>query len=176
MSSPAVPATQRAQLPVGSLALYESVPEGSRAFVVARAVVDPDPESQLAKVFDPGFDPYSTVVVDRGPAVSGAEVARRATIREDTTTRVVVEASVPEGGGYLVLLDSFDPGWRVKVGGKEAELLRADGVFRAVRLDAGTHEVQFRYVPRGLVVGAAISLVSLALLAVAFSRRDPSST
>jgi len=70
----------------------------------------------------------------------------------------------------LVLLDSFDPGWTAYVDGARAEVLRADGVFRAVRLTAGKHDVRFEYVPRGLWLGAAISVVTAALLAAAWIR------
>ena len=173
MSRPSVPSEERARLPVGSLALYETTPDGSRAFVVTRAVVEPDPQVQLARLFDPAFDPFSSVVVDReppAPASTGSAAPARATIRSSTSTSVVVDASVPEGGGYLVLLDSFDPGWKVAVNGRDAELLRAAGVFRAVRLAAGTHAVRFRYRPGALSVGAAISLLSIVLLAVVAGR------
>jgi membrane protein YfhO len=169
MSHPAVPSEERARLPIGSLALYESATPGSRAFVVTRAVVEPDPQAQIARIFDPAFDPFSTVVLDReppAPASAGPGAAAGATIRSSTSTSVVVDASVPDEGGYLVLIDSFDRGWKVEVDGRKAELLRADGAFRAVRLAAGTHVVGFRYVPRALLLGAATSLVATVLLAI----------
>jgi hypothetical protein len=171
MAPPSLPATRLAEIPFPPLALYESDPHGTRAFVVSSAVAEPDAGAAIAKLFDPSFDPSWTVVLDRGDGGAPSGARGKAMIREDGASAVAVDAEAPEGGGYLVLLDSDDPGWRVDVDGAKAEVLRADGVFRAVRLTAGKHEVRFRYVPRGWVPGTAISLAALALVAFALTRR-----
>jgi len=83
--------------------------------------------------------------------------------------RVRVEADLNEPG-YLVLVDAWDPGWRVSVDGREAALLRANIAFRAVALPAGAHVVDFVYRPRSLLIGLAVSGAALlAVLAVALS-------
>jgi hypothetical protein len=169
-SPPSVESKKLADVPFGGLALYESEPRGARAFVVSSAVAEPDVEAAVARLFNPSFDPSWTVVLDRLEGGNPSGARGTATMREDVDRSVVVDAEAPEGGGYLVLLDSFDPGWKAYVDGARAEVVRADGVFRAVRLSAGKHEVRFRYVPRGFVAGASISLVALGLLAVALIR------
>jgi len=169
-SAPTLQAVRLRDVPFGSVALYESEPSGSRAFVVSSAVAEPDAEAQIAKLFDPSFDPFWTVVLDRLHEAQPSGARGTATIREDSGRSVVVDAEAPEGGGYLVLLDSFDGGWKAYVDGARAEVVRADGVFRAVRLPAGRHEVRFGFVPRGLFVGGAISLATLAVLGVALAR------
>ncbi|HJQ99145.1 MAG TPA: YfhO family protein [Candidatus Polarisedimenticolaceae bacterium] len=170
-SAPTLQAVRLAEVPFGSVALYESEPRGSRAFVVSSAVAEPDVDAQLAKLFDPSFDPSWTVLLDRLDDAQPSGARGTAMIREDSGRAVVVDAEAPEGGGYLVLLDSFDRGWKAYVDGARAEVVRADGLFRAVRLPAGRHEVRFGFVPRGLVLGAGISLVTAALLALASLRR-----
>jgi hypothetical protein len=52
-------------------------------------------------------------------------------------------------------------------------VLRADAIFRAVPVGAGEHTVAFRYAPRSLYVGLAVSAVALALVVamIAFGRR-----
>jgi hypothetical protein len=64
-------------------------------------------------------------------------------------------------GGYLTLLDTYDSAWRVRVDGQPAPLLRANALFRAVRLTRGEHVVEFRYRPTPLYAGGTISLVTL---------------
>ncbi|MHB1293848.1 MAG: YfhO family protein [Anaerolineae bacterium] len=67
--------------------------------------------------------------------------------------RVQLQATVDEES-YLILADLDYPGWEAEVDGRPAEILSAEGVFRAVRLEQGTHEVVFHYHPtmlRGLV-------------------------
>lgn len=87
--------------------------------------------------------------------------------------RVRVETNQP---GWLVLNDTFYPGWRATVDGTPAEILRANALVRAVAVPAGTHRVEFVYAPRSLEIGAAISLGTLLVLALLFVldfRRKP---
>ena len=65
--------------------------------------------------------------------------------------------------GYLVLSDTYYPGWRVYVDGEERRLLRANHAFRAVWLEAGEHQVLFHYDPLSFKVGAIVSLSALSL-------------
>jgi uncharacterized membrane protein YfhO len=75
--------------------------------------------------------------------------------------RVSVEVDVRGSGAYLVLLDAWYPGWEASVDGGAAEILRANGLFRAVRVPEGSHTVEFVYRSSPLIVGGVISLVSL---------------
>jgi hypothetical protein len=53
--------------------------------------------------------------------------------------------------GLLVLHDIYYPGWIAEIDGRLAPILRADELFRAVELPAGTHRVMFRFTPFSLV-------------------------
>jgi hypothetical protein len=67
-------------------------------------------------------------------------------------SEIVVEAVAPPGGGWLVLNDVFHPWWFATLDGEEAEILRANVLFRAVPLPEGKHEVRFEFHPlRGLM-------------------------
>ena len=61
-------------------------------------------------------------------------------------TQVVLTATVRESS-YLVLADLFYPGWEAKVDSEAAPILSVDGVFRAVALRPGNHEIVFSYHP-----------------------------
>ena len=74
--------------------------------------------------------------------------------------RVVVEVDAGSEG-YLVLTDAHYPGWQATLDGQEVPILRADVLFRAVRVPAGAHTVEFRYRPRTFQVGMAISALTL---------------
>lgn len=60
--------------------------------------------------------------------------------------RVVVRCSATEAA-YLVLADLDYPGWRATLDGADVPITVAEGLFRAVALPAGTHEVVFTYHP-----------------------------
>ena len=126
------------------------------------------PASQaLARVAAGDFDFRRSVILERSPA--GLEPSRSrtpvrpATIVAYAPERVEIEVQA-ERPGLLVLSDSFFPGWRVWVDDRESEILRANGLFRAVAVSAGIHRVRFEYRPASLRLGAAISTAALILL------------
>jgi hypothetical protein len=51
--------------------------------------------------------------------------------------------------GWLMVTDRWAPGWKVKVNGKAQDILGADFVYRAVRVEPGDNMVEFRYRPWG---------------------------
>jgi hypothetical protein len=75
--------------------------------------------------------------------------------------------------GFLLLADTWYPGWQAWVDGRPAPLLRANYLFRAVPLPAGEHMVAIGYRPAWFYLGAALSgLAWMGLFAgVAWSRR-----
>jgi len=142
----------------------ESVPE--RVAVIADVRIVPGIRQQVDGLFEPGWDSDTTALVEWQPEAAGATgppVSPFARLITETSNRVVVEAGASAGGGYLVLLDTYAPGWRVTVDERPASIVRANGLFRAVRLNSGRHVVEFVYRPSALVWGAACSGVALIL-------------
>jgi len=70
------------------------------------------------------------------------------------------------GNGFLVLMDSYFPGWTVTVDGQERPILRANHYYRAVPLGPGAHTLEFDYFPEGFKVGLVVSAISLLILIV----------
>jgi len=69
--------------------------------------------------------------------------------------------------GYLVLTDTYYPGWRATVDGKAAPLYPANYAFRAVYLPtAGRHQIRFVYKPQSFDWGCR--LMTLGLLVSCF--------
>lgn len=85
-----------------------------------------------------------------------------AVIVADEPERVVVDISAGRAG-WLVLVDTYYPGWQASLDGALVEIVRANGAFRAVAVPAGDHEVVFSYRPASLRIGAAISGAGLAV-------------
>ena len=67
----------------------------------------------------------------------------------------------------LIVTQQLAPGWRVTIDEREAEPLR-DGVFRAVRVPRGHHEVAWHYRPMSLLVGSCVTILALARLLLSF--------
>ena len=124
---------------------------------------------------DPDFDPAQQVILpSRAGPDAGCGVAGSVRIVSFRPDRIRLEAEAPRGG-YLVLADAWDPGWKVALDGRTAPLLRADIGFRGVAVPVGLHTVEMTYRPETAVQGAAVSFVSLlsvlALLVASRARR-----
>jgi hypothetical protein len=69
-----------------------------------------------------------------------------------------------EHGGYLRIIESWDPGWSAEVDGMSVPIVPALGGLLAVPITPGRHVVKFAYRTPGAGIGIALSLTSLALL------------
>jgi hypothetical protein len=98
----------------------------------------------------PDFSADQVLLVEVGPGQAGAGPAslksEPARIVEYQNETVVVEAEAKKAG-WLLLLDSYYPGWKAEVDGNPAEVFRADGFFRTVKIPAGKHQIVFNFAP-----------------------------
>jgi hypothetical protein len=98
----------------------------------------------------PDADPRRTVLLEKAPALppgfAGGAAVGEARILRYANTDIVVEAD-SLSGGILVLNDVWHPWWRATIDGNEAEILKANVLFRAVVVPAGRHMVRFSFHP-----------------------------
>jgi Bacterial membrane protein YfhO len=127
----------------------------------------------LSLARDLAVDPYSIWLV-RLPDTKAKQAREFSFQKFDVSAnRFAFEASLSEDG--YVLLNEIDyPGWQATIDGQPAEILRADGLFRAVWARSGSHRIEFRFWPRLLLPGAAISLATLAIVIAALAATRPS--
>jgi hypothetical protein len=80
------------------------------------------------------------------PAEAGPGIAK---IVSSTPGRLeVITASTT--AELLLVHDLYYPGWAAEVDGRQTPIVRADVLFRAVRVSAGTHRVTFKFAPFSL--------------------------
>ncbi|MBA3417693.1 MAG: hypothetical protein H0U09_03145 [Geodermatophilaceae bacterium] len=123
-----------------------------------------DRESRLLVVAHGTYPGDTVVLSEAGPAADGLPAEVRVLEDSGDTVRVRVEAS---GAGYLVVGDAIQTDWSATVDGVPADIVDADHALGAVYIEAGAHDVEFRYTPSGRSTGTAISLVSALLLVLA---------
>lgn len=131
--------------------------------------VEPSPVRAWTRSAAGEVDVAREVLLDRDPSPRPLPGSRSpilvARIAEDRPERVVAEIAT-NSAGLLVVTDLFYPGWIAEEDGRRLEILRADGVLRAVALPAGSHRITFLYRPLSFRIGAGISVA--ALLAMLF--------
>ena len=92
----------------------------------------------------------------------------------ESNNRLQLFVKAPENNTFLVLNDTYFPGWKAFVDGIETKIYRADYTFRAIPLNAGTHIVEFVYDPRSFKLGAAISIFGVTgCVVICLIRRKP---
>jgi hypothetical protein len=86
---------------------------------------------------------------------------------EYRATRVRLRVVNPaQQTAWLLITDTWYPGWGATVNGRAVPLLQANGAFRAVPIPSGEAVVEMRFLPRSFLVGAALSLLSLGVIAL----------
>ncbi len=165
----------------GEIKVYENEDYLPRAFVVPQAKVIADPKQRAEEL--KRFDPLDYVILEEGPEATdlsassgwpvGAEGERQEIegtsprITSYTINEVFIDVEMA-GEGWLVLADSYFPGWKAYVRPlgtdekeeREVPIYRANGNFRAVHLSGGAHTVRFKYAPRSVQLGLFVSFIA----------------
>lgn len=156
--------------------LYENLSVGPRAWMVHDFELEergrdttaelPD-ASDADRLLAPGFDPLGTAILSAAPELTPGTPGRPAVVevRDPSHHRVEVDVD-SDAAGVLVVADIWYPEWQVYVDGQPRRLLRANHALRAVELEAGEHQVEFRYVASAHRRGIWIRNASLLLLVV----------
>lgn len=146
--------------------LYRIKRFAPRIYIVSKATVEKDPAKVVERLSSEQFDPLKEVILEQSLSMPAREKfrAKKEIIRY--TNRSVTIKTALNGSGILVLADSYYPGWRAYVDGKEQKIFRANLFFRGVSLTAGEHVVEFRYEPRSFILGLYVSLIFLAAILI----------
>lgn len=70
--------------------------------------------------------------------------------------------------GYLVVHQSYYPGWNVYVDGKREKVIKINKTFLGVHMEGGAHEIKFTFRPLDFYLGFAISIVYFILFILEF--------
>ena len=148
-------ATRRASV------LYENVGARPRAYAVHRIVRVETPAEAVQAIASGAVRPDRAVVVEDAtaptPTGTGPSTVR---ILADQPTHLELDVNMM-GDGYVVLADTWYPGWQATVDGTPTTLYAANGLFRTVFVPNGPHHVRFGYTPRALYRGLSVTLITL---------------
>ncbi|MDX2075859.1 MAG: hypothetical protein SFZ02_05475 [bacterium] len=130
--------------------IYENLDVMPRTFMVYDAQIFPDTwdgtEEALVAMRDEAFNPRTSITINTNEDLSplnGVGVGD-VTITRYTSTEIVMMVET-DMAGYVVLTDATYPNWVAQVDGVDTPIFRADVMFRAVYVEAGTHEVVMQY-------------------------------
>ncbi len=149
---------------VGPVSVYVNLTAPPMATFFSRAVSFPSPDAALRSAIDTP-DRYALFVwppVDaRYRSATPFVLAAASTALDGLHARVVVDTP---RDGVVVLTQQDAPAWHVFVDGVECPKLLAAGIFRAVEVKKGHHEIVWRYRSRALFVGTLMTIITAAFL------------
>jgi hypothetical protein len=148
----------------GGYKIYENTAVLERFFFVKHVRPVDTLTQSAAIVQSPEFRPSEDAIVE----APGEKFERPAS---DSTVRVVSYApssirlrTVGSAPAFLVAAESYYPGWEASIDGIPTRIYPTDAAFRGISVPAGTHTIDFRFVPRTLYRSAAVSVIALAAL------------
>jgi hypothetical protein len=131
-------------------------------------------DEAVRRLLAPSFDPDREILLHEAPDSMHPSVddatgpppapsASRATVTREDSRQLVIEAEAPEDG-FLLLADTFYPGWTAQVDGHPTPVYRANLSVRGIQLAKGRHDVRFTFDPPGFTRGLQITLLSVSML------------
>ncbi len=134
-----------------------------RAYFASSVIETGSRQASLDRLLEARSLLQNTVILDSAPVTETRPVStdlNSVRITRYENNRVTCEVTA-DSAGYLVLLDSWYPGWKAYLDGRKVDVLRANYAFRAVALDPGAHHVEFIFKPVSFIAGALISCATL---------------
>jgi uncharacterized membrane protein YfhO len=120
------------------------------------------------------YEPKKTAYITRAEAEkTGLEIGASGAVSDNassrgtvtitgyTPNRVMLHAAT-DTPALLILSDTFYPGWKAFDNGREIPVLRVNHTLRGISLGPGDHTVSFVFRPVSLMIGAGLSLLTIA--------------
>ena len=150
----------------GEVRVVENPDALPRAWIV-HDVRQVAPGEALELLATRAVDPRTTALIEERPpalALPPSPATDHVAILEYQSDRIRARASTG-GAGMVVFSEIFDPGWRAFVDGVPVPFYLVDHALRAIPLPAGSHQIELRYQTPALLIGVAITVITIAVLA-----------
>lgn len=152
------------------IAIYENPHCLPEAYLVSSYRMAANMADAKARIQAADFDPQSEAVLEGESNMTIKEDGPKVAIVPLTTKRqncnqIDIEVANPTDS-ILVLTDIFYPGWLATIDGRETEILRANYLFRAISVPAGSHKVTFAYSPQSFRIGLFLALCAISSMLV----------
>jgi hypothetical protein len=140
-----------------------------RAFLVDKIKIVSNNEDAISLIKNNQFIPEEEVIKEEKEEKKEKEGKKEdigiVDIVDYKNEEVIIKAKMFKEG-ILIFLDSYYPGWRVYIDGKEDIIFKANYLYRGVYLSKGEHNVKFLYKPITFKVGLYVTLIAILILTI----------
>jgi hypothetical protein len=158
--------------------IYRNSDVFPRAFLVHRVEMAKDGETAFNRVMALGPELRRVGVLEGVPnPLTAIQPLKEAEGKDDRVqvtrysagqVKIHVETSSP---GFIILGDTYSPGWKAHVDGKRVPVYRADYLLKAVPVERGNHRIVFYYRPLSFLVGLGSTFISGVIIFWFFGKR-----
>ena len=146
--------------------LYENTQVLPWFYLAPEAEIVKDGEQALERLRSGQVDPQRVVLLEEEPSLvlDGAGDPSRDRIEQltyDLPAGLIRLRTHSDGPRILVVSENYHTNWSIFVDGEQAQMLRANYVWKAVAVPAGEHEIEFRYFSSTLAWSRAATFLSL---------------
>lgn len=153
----------------GEVRVWQNMDALPRAFIVNGIQSVEDEDGAIEAMSESGFNPAAIAVVEDAPAdtlplLDDNQIHRSVTFDsyDDNNLSLTVQTDLPS---FLVLTDTYYPGWKATIDGESTTIYPTDLAFRGIFVPEGEHTIEFSYEPGTFKTGVAIAILSALALA-----------
>ena len=156
----------------GPLWIYKNPYVFPRAYLAHRAAATSSDSETLSRINDASFGWPKAYFTGNQHAVlfSDSAYADDLVGIQNSEIDSLALTTFSRDSAYLLLTDTYYPGWQATIDGRSTPIVRANYSMRAVLLPPGNHTIVMRFDPLSFKIGKWISLGSLLLLLVIMIR------
>ena len=152
--------------------IYKNIETFPRAFVVHNAEIIKNEQEIFDRLDSSDFDLRNSIIIEKDSPVD----FKNKKLNDNSTANIIEYGfnsisirAVMEHDGFLVLSDTYYPGWKAFVNNKETQIYQADYFLRAVYLNKGNHDIVFKYEPVSFRAGLILSVITIFCICGYFS-------
>lgn len=158
----------------GQTQVYEDTKSLPRAFIVYDYKVESENQRIIDTLKDKRFDFSKSIVLEKDPDVKFTLPKNPGKVEflRSFAGQTIVKTNSEENG-LLFLSETYFPGWKAYVDGKQVPIMRADYAFKSIVIPKGNHTVKFNYDPISFKIGVIVTISALsALFSLALLKRN----
>lgn len=141
--------------------IFENRQAAPRAFLTSDYKVITDKKDIVSAFYNKSFDEKKTIILEENPDLLNQNLkTKKVKVLTYEPNKITLSTS-SDGPALLFMSDTYYPGWKAAVDGKETKIYVADYAFRAVKVPKGDHKVEFYYFPRSFKNGLILSGMAL---------------
>ena len=158
-------------LPQNIININKNINFFPRFFIVKRTSVINNKDDIFNTLVDNTFDLFKEIILEDNEDHLKHLVSKSKEINYEikninyTANKITLSAELDQNG-FLVLSDTYYPGWKAYVDGKETTIYKTDYIIRSIFLEKGFHNVEFIYDPISFKIGYITTLSTLFILII----------